>query len=75
VRCGSAGRVGDAGMGVICYSLLTQSVSLMHQTLGLFTDPVALCYVTAAVTAGFYMSPCLQCFDAVGWAAGRASGL
>jgi len=27
------------------------------------------------ITVGFLLRYCLQCFDAVGWAAGRASGL
>jgi len=33
--------------------------------------------VTSSLTASYFMTEnfCLQCFDAVGWAAGKASGL
>ena len=47
-------------------SLLQAAVGVLH------IHNIMIAYNVPVYTA---TCPCLQCFDAVGWAAGRASGL
>jgi len=49
-------------------SLNDASVSLLPQDIGRYTASVLCVHFAAEVI-------CLQCFDTVGWASGRASGL
>ena len=37
--------------------------------------PVCLCFSVSGLRLDMHCCPCLQCFDTVGWVAGRASGM
>ena len=54
------------------YLLLTVSIPYLHKHV---LNGLVMCALVAEEIIIILTVVCLQCFDAVGWAAGRASGL
>jgi len=67
---------GSHGHSIYCYAELAVSfINFLKQNL--FENLTTISALVVFYTCFYFyytLSPCLQCFDAVGWAAGRESG-